>query len=115
MANPLSYFSFGRKKAEPAASESADARPEAESSVAVADSAPAAPEPATPLFSVVSGDPNDEELAALTAVVAALSAQAAAKGSPSLVEQASRLLNRRQRLGAGLRPGPGSWRRARPM
>ena len=114
MANPLSYFSFGRKKTEPVQDapgdtlvEPASGAPEAESAESLSASAP--------LFSVVSGEPNDEELAALTAVVAALSAQAAAKGSPSLVEQASRLLNRRQRLGAGLRPGPGSWRRARPM
>ena len=61
------------------------------------------------------GNPTEEELAALTAVVAAMQANAAHQEQNTLVGAASRILNRRQRLGASLRPGPGSWRRARPM
>ena len=55
-----------------------------------------------------------EEIAALTAVVAMMQANAAQKEQNSLVGAASRILNRGQRLGVSLRPGPGSWRRARP-
>ena len=64
---------------------------------------------------MVKGSPTPEEIAALTAVVAMMQASAAKQEQNSLVGAASRLLNRRQRLGASLRPGPGSWRRARPM
>ena len=64
---------------------------------------------------MVKGSPTPEEIAALTAVVAMMQASSAKQEPKSLVGAASRLLNRRQRLGASLRPGPGSWRRARPM
>ena len=68
-----------------------------------------------PFLKVTKGNPTEEELAALTAVVAAMQANAAHQEQNTLVGAASRILNRRQRLGASLRPGPGSWRRARPM
>ena len=63
---------------------------------------------------MVKGSPTPEEIAALTAVVAMMQANAAQKEQNSLVGAASRILNRGQRLGVSLRPGPGSWRRARP-
>ncbi|MCQ1996206.1 acyl-CoA carboxylase subunit epsilon [Arthrobacter sp. zg-Y1171] len=68
------------------------------------------PEPASePLFSVVSGSPTDEELAALTAVVAGLGAQAAPL-SPA--RPAHRAWARRRNLRLDPKPGPGSWRRS---
>lgn len=48
-------------------------------------------------------------------MVSMMQANAPQKEQNSLVGAASRILNRGQRLGASLRPGPGSWRRARPM
>jgi len=68
-----------------------------------------------PLLKVVKGSPTEEEIAALTAVVAMMQANAAQQEQNLLVGAASRILNRGQRLGVSLRPGPGSWRRARPM
>ena len=125
--NPLSYFSFGKKKDSSEATESAEQleRSSAHSS-AHADAASSAAKDSAqssvdtdaeqePLLKVVKGSPTPEEIAALTAVVAMMQANAAQKEQNLLVGAASRLLNRRQRLGASLRPGPGSWRRARPM
>ncbi len=63
---------------------------------------------------MVKGSPTPEEIAALTAVVAMMQANAAQQEQNLLVGAASRILNRGQRLGVSLRPGPGSWRRARP-
>ncbi|KTR40091.1 MULTISPECIES: acyl-CoA carboxylase subunit epsilon [Rothia] len=65
-----------------------------------------------PLFSVVRGNPTEEELAALTVVL--LQRRSAPKPAANPLAEVGRLLARRQRLGAGLRPGPGSWKRARP-
>lgn len=125
--NPLSYFSFGKKKDSSEAAEGPEQleRSSARSS-AHADSASSAAKDSAqssvdtdaeqePLLKVVKGSPTPEEIAALTAVVAMMQANAAQKEQNLLVGAASRLLNRRQRLGASLRPGPGSWRRARPM
>ncbi|WP_303983537.1 acyl-CoA carboxylase subunit epsilon [Rothia mucilaginosa] len=125
--NPLSYFSFGKKKDSSEAAESPEQleRSSAHSS-AHADAASSAAKDSAqssvdtdaeqePLLKVVKGSPTPEEIAALTAVVAMMQANAAQKEQNLLVGAASRLLNRRQRLGASLRPGPGSWRRARPM
>lgn len=67
-----------------------------------------------PLFSVVRGNPTDEELAALAAVVAA-AATAAEQNKETALELWQRRLNTTQQLGARLRPGPGSWKRARPQ
>ena len=126
--NPLSYFSFGKKKDSSEATESAEQleRSSAHSS-AHADTASRAPpkdsaQPSVdtdaeqePLLKVVKGSPTEEEIAALTAVVAMMQANAAQQEQNLLVGAASRILNRGQRLGVSLRPGPGSWRRARPM
>ena len=125
--NPLSYFSFGKKKDSSEATESAEQleRSSAHSS-AHADTASSAPpkdsaQPSVdtdaeqePLLKVVKGSPTPEEIAALTAVVAMMQANAAQQEQNLLVGAASRILNRGQRLGVSLRPGPGSWRRARP-
>ena len=123
--NPLSYFSFGKKKdatstsATPAPSGRGREGAHASSRGASrAHSEAAVPSPrgrAEPFLKVTKGNPTEEELAALTAVVAAMQANAAHQEQNTLVGAASRILNRRQRLGASLRPGPGSWRRARPM
>ena len=68
-----------------------------------------------PLLRVIKGNPTVEEIAALTVVVTSYQSSQAQQERNSILTAASRLLNRRQRLGASLRPGPGSWRRARPM
>lgn len=134
--NPLSYFSFGKKKdatsasATPAPSEGrgrAGVRVSSRSASRVRSEV-VAPSPRSqaevhhdeaeehePFLKVTKGNPTEEELAALTAVVAAMQAEAVHQEQNTLVGAASRILNRRQRLGASLRPGPGSWRRARPM
>ena len=125
--NPLSYFSFGKKKDSSEAAESPEQleRSSARSS-AHADSASSAAKDSAqssvdtdaeqePLLKVVKGSPTEEEIAALTAVVAMMQANAAQQEQNLLVGAASRILNRGQRLGVSLRPGPGSWRRARPM
>lgn len=125
--NPLSYFSFGKKKDSSEATESAEPleRSSARSS-AHADTASSAAKDSAhssvdtdaeqePLLKVVKGSPTPEEIAALTAVVAMMQASAAKQEQNLLVGAASRILNRGQRLGVSLRPGPGSWRRARPM
>jgi hypothetical protein len=65
-----------------------------------------------PLLSVVRGQPDEEDLAALT--LALLSRRGGSDQTGRPIGEAGRLLARRQRIGAGLRPGPGSWRRARP-
>lgn len=124
--NPLSYFSFGKKKDSSEATESPEQleRSSARSS-AHADSASSAAKDSAqssvdtdaeqePLLKVVKGSPTPEEIAALTAVVAMMQANAAQQEQNLLVGAASRILNRGQRLGVSLRPGPGSWRRARP-
>ena len=125
--NPLSYFSFGKKKDSSEATESAEQleRSSARSSAhadtassAAKDSAQSSVETDAeqePLLKVVKGSPTPEEIAALTAVVAMMQASAAQQEQNLLVGAASRILNRGQRLGVSLRPGPGSWRRARPM
>ena len=131
--NPLSYFSFGKKKDSSEATESAEQleRGSSRATSSASSSARAATEPSAakdsaqssvdtdaeqePLLKVVKGSPTPEEIAALTAVVAMMQASAAKQEQNLLVGAASRILNRGQRLGVSLRPGPGSWRRARPM
>lgn len=130
--NPLSYFSFGKKKDSSEATESAEQleRGSSRATSSASSSARAATEPSAakdsaqssvdtdaeqePLLKVVKGSPTPEEIAALTAVVAMMQANAAQQEQNLLVGAASRILNRGQRLGVSLRPGPGSWRRARP-
>ena len=125
--NPLSYFSFGKKKDSSEAAESPEQleRSSAHSSAHADTASSAAKDSAQPsvdadaeqepLLKVVKGSPTPEEIAALTAVVAMMQASAAKQEQNLLVGAASRILNRGQRLGVSLRPGPGSWRRARPM
>jgi hypothetical protein len=62
--------------------------------------------PGRPLLRVVRGNPDDTELAALTAVVAA----AATRGEPASPPQRSRWGDPAARLRTPLRPGPGAWR-----
>lgn len=125
--NPLSYFSFGKKKDSSEATESTEQleRSSARSSAHADTASSAAKDSAQssvdtdaeqePLLKVIKGSPTPEEIAALTAVVAMMQASAAKQEQNLLVGAASRILNRGQRLGVSLRPGPGSWRRARPM
>ena len=130
--NPLSYFSFGKKKDSSEAAESPEQLEHGSSRTtsSASSSAHAATAPSVakdsaqssvdtdteqePLLKVVKGSPTPEEIAALTAVVAMMQANATKQVQSSLVGAASRILNRGQRLGVSLRPGPGSWRRARP-
>jgi hypothetical protein len=65
-------------------------------------------EAAEPLFSVVKGQPTDEELAALAAVVLSLGSTAAeGEAKPSI-----RPWVRRQQLRLAPTPGPGAWKRS---
>ena len=61
-----------------------------------------------PLLSVVKGQPNAEELAALTAVVLSLGAAPEQETRPSV-----RHWVRRQQLRLAPTPGPGAWKRSR--
>ncbi|TNC20675.1 acyl-CoA carboxylase subunit epsilon [Amycolatopsis alkalitolerans] len=60
-----------------------------------------------PLLRIVRGTPDDEELAALTAVIAAV---AAAPDEPSRDEPRSRWADRAALLRRPPRPGEGAWR-----
>ncbi len=62
-----------------------------------------------PLFTVTKGQPDDAELAALTAVVLALAS--ADEGEPG-VEPGSRYWMRREALNLRPRAGVGAWRRS---
>ncbi len=59
-----------------------------------------------PLLRVVRGDPSDEEVAALTAVLAA----AASQPEPEPTAPRSAWGDPAHRLRVPLRPGPGAWR-----
>jgi acyl-CoA carboxylase epsilon subunit len=71
---------------------------------------------ATPGFTVVAGQPTAEDLAALTAAVAAiLTARAATDRAAAARRQAGGWADRARLLRPPLAPGPGAWRRsARP-
>lgn len=100
--NPLSLLGFGKKTPAPAPTQEAPV-------------SPASPgEQEGPLITVLSGNPTEEELAALTAVAMASQAEAEAK-QESTWAMWQRRLNNTQQLGLRLRPGPGSWKRARPQ
>ncbi|QRP45163.1 acyl-CoA carboxylase epsilon subunit [Amycolatopsis sp. FDAARGOS 1241] len=62
-----------------------------------------------PLLRVVRGNPDDVELAALTAVVAAAAAASAAT-APAPARRASWWSDRATALRAPLHPGDGAWR-----
>ena len=68
----------------------------------------------SPLFAVVSGHPDAEDLAALTAVLAARLAarQRAAVAQAPARPARSAWLDRAALTRAPLRPGPGAWRRS---
>ncbi|MFZ3417000.1 acyl-CoA carboxylase subunit epsilon [Arthrobacter sp. 3Tela_A] len=80
---------------------------------------PAAPAvPAEPFLQVLSGNPTEEELAALTAVVIGLGAAAPDASLPPGTSRAldpartRRAWTRRRALSLQPTPGPGSWRRS---
>ncbi|MDK1328430.1 acyl-CoA carboxylase epsilon subunit [Arthrobacter sp. zg-Y1143] len=77
--------------------------------MSTADLFPESPAPGAPLLSVVAGNPTDEELAALAAVVAGLAAEEAVLPAP---RPAHRIWARRRMLRLEPTPGPGSWRRS---
>jgi hypothetical protein len=64
------------------------------------------PEERRALFRIVRGEPSDEEVAALTVVLAA-ALQAPASTRPRVVDRWS---DPAARLRAPLHPGPGAWR-----
>ncbi|MHA7155279.1 acyl-CoA carboxylase subunit epsilon [Arthrobacter sp. TMN-50] len=66
------------------------------------------PAPRGPVLTVIRGTPTPEELAALTAVVVALSEGAAEPDTAT----SQRSWARRNQLRLAPRPGPGSWRRS---
>jgi len=77
----------------------------------------AAGAPDEPLFQVLAGNPTDEELAVLTAVVVSLAAgsgQDGPAGAHAAADPAStrRAWTRRRQLSLRPAPGPGSWRRS---
>ncbi|WP_158892052.1 acyl-CoA carboxylase subunit epsilon [Amycolatopsis anabasis] len=63
--------------------------------------------PRRPLLRVVRGNPDDAELAALTAVI---TAAAANPGPPPAPPRRSRWADRAAGLRRPLHPGPGGWR-----
>ncbi|MDO4898376.1 MAG: acyl-CoA carboxylase subunit epsilon [Rothia sp. (in: high G+C Gram-positive bacteria)] len=100
-SHPLSFLGLGKKTS---ASSSEGTAVDGEQPLAEA-----------PLFSVTRGNPTDEELAALTAVLLSRQVQEHQKSEETAFELWQRRLNTTQQLGARLRPGPGSWKRARPQ
>ncbi|WP_156753997.1 acyl-CoA carboxylase subunit epsilon [Actinokineospora pegani] len=64
-------------------------------------------QPPKPLLTVVRGNPDDVELAALSAVVAAAASGGGEESSP---EQPSGWADKEAQLRGGLRHGPGAWR-----
>ena len=68
----------------------------------------------SPLFSVVSGHPGPEDLAALTVVLAARLAARQRAGAAQAAARTARSawLDRAALTRAPLRPGPGAWRRS---
>jgi hypothetical protein len=67
----------------------------------------ATPEERRALFRVVRGEPSDEEVAALTVVLAAATTGAAASPRPRVVDRWS---DPAARLRVPLHPGSGAWR-----
>ncbi|HEY1967927.1 MAG TPA: acyl-CoA carboxylase epsilon subunit [Pseudonocardia sp.] len=68
------------------------------------------PEQRRALFRVVRGTPDDHELAALTAVLAASVAAGAAAGQPEDGRRTSFWVDRSGSVRPPLHPGPGAWR-----
>ncbi len=61
-----------------------------------------------PLLRIVRGNPDDTEIAALTAVVAGLAGDGSPAEKPA--NPPSRWADRSALVRAPLRPGPGAWR-----
>jgi len=79
----------------------------------VSDAEPTfAAEPAEPLLRVVRGDPTDEQLAALVAVVAARRAAAGDAAAAPTPARRTGWSARERTLRGVHRPGPGQWRAA---
>ena len=74
----------------------------------------AASTPEEPLFQVLAGNPTEEELAVLAAVVVGLSAGSGESEVHASSDPASthRAWTRRRQLSLRPAPGPGSWRRS---
>jgi hypothetical protein len=71
------------------------------------ESTPVSADESKPLFRVVRGNPDDAELAGLTAVVAALASTPAAPAAPV---EGSAWGDPARRVRNPLRHGPGAWR-----
>jgi hypothetical protein len=67
----------------------------------------ATPEERRALFRVVRGDPTDEEVAALTVVLAAVAATPGATSAPAVRDRWSDPVTR---FRVPLHPGPGAWK-----
>ncbi len=67
-------------------------------------------EPRRPVLRIVRGEPSDAELAALVAVLGALSAAPAP--APAMTEAPSVWRDRSALLRKSVHPGPGAWRAA---
>jgi acyl-CoA carboxylase epsilon subunit len=63
-----------------------------------------------PFLRIVRGNPDDEELAALTAVLAAVASAPPAGPDAARPQRRSRWADRARLLRAPLRPGEGAWR-----
>ena len=106
--NPLSYFSFGKKKEEGASLSTPNTEPETAAAGSTEQGLPGGPEATStaapvvhqqaedaaqqspaPLLRVVKGNPTDEEVAALTALVYAMQAGASALRLPACLTAAS--------------------------
>ncbi|MFC4004187.1 acyl-CoA carboxylase subunit epsilon [Prauserella oleivorans] len=72
-----------------------------------ADETPQEEQPQRPLLRVVRGNPDDAELAALTAVIAGLAAASPEREEPPA---RSRWADRAALVRAPLHPGQGAWR-----
>jgi hypothetical protein len=68
------------------------------------------PEQRRALFRVVRGTPDDHELAALTAVLAASASAGASAGKPGSDRRTSFWADRQALVRQPLHPGPGAWR-----
>lgn len=109
--NPLSRFGLGGKKK---TTPEQDGAPSTVEKTKVTSASEAQEPQEAPLFSIVGGNPTEEEVVALTMAVVALQEQQKNDKNAAAASW-QRALNRGQKLGVRLRPGPGSWRRAQPM
>lgn len=64
---------------------------------------------AAPVVRIVTGNPTDDELAAVHAVIAAVLADQAAAGTPRLEPRADGWQRSARQMREPLAPGPGAW------